>query len=174
VSDVLMASLVIAVAAAVLHRRWSAADAPWTAFSRSRPVDMVIHWFGATVGKDTLVLGTLSRRCGCWFLTPSPPGPRQDTRAADRSRSESHASARGAVERGEHVALELGVRHRERLAERGVDRCRRSPSLRAAGGRCSRPFWSSRYLRREVGLRVREARLVAVETGEAAFEVARA
>jgi hypothetical protein len=74
VSDVMMASMAIAVAAAVLHRRWSSPDAPWTGILTITPVYMVLHWLVHPIDKDrTLAFGYLVVVCGVLALTALRP-----------------------------------------------------------------------------------------------------
>jgi hypothetical protein len=70
VSDVMMASMAIAVAAAVLHRRWSFPDAPWAGILTITPVYMLVHWLVHPLEKDrTLAFGYLVVVCGVLALT---------------------------------------------------------------------------------------------------------
>jgi hypothetical protein len=74
ISEMLMPSMALAIAAAVLHRRWWAADAPWTGILTITPVYMVIHWLLHPVDKDrTLAFGYLIVLCGVLFLTARRP-----------------------------------------------------------------------------------------------------
>jgi hypothetical protein len=74
ISEMLMPAMALAIAGAVLHRRWSGPDAPWTGILTIAPIYMVIHWLVHPVDKDrTLVFGYLIVLCGMLFLTASRP-----------------------------------------------------------------------------------------------------
>jgi hypothetical protein len=74
IDSMLLPSMALAIAAAVMHRRWWSAHAPWTGILTIMPVYMAVHWLLHPIDKfRTLAFGYLIVLCGVLFLSARRP-----------------------------------------------------------------------------------------------------